>query len=63
VTLGNANVLEHIQSMAKVEQGRFFVDRAGLFVFSERGPTAQPDFSTRTWTDTHVELAGEGWGA
>ena len=51
VTLENANVLEHIQQMAKVEQGRFFVDRAGLFVFTERGSTGQPDFSTRTWAD------------
>jgi hypothetical protein len=51
VTLTNANVLEHIQSMAKVEQGRFFYDRAGLFVFTERGSTGQPDFSTRKWAD------------
>jgi len=51
VTLDNANVLEHIQQMAKVEQGRFFVDRAGLFVFTERGSTGSPDMSTRTWAD------------
>jgi hypothetical protein len=51
VTLENANVLEHIQSMTKVEQGRFFCDRAGLFVFQERGPTGSPDMSTRTWAD------------
>jgi hypothetical protein len=51
VTLENENVLAHIQSMTHVEQGRFFVDREGLFVFTERGSTGQPDFSTRTWAD------------
>lgn len=51
VTLDNANVLEHIQSMAHAEQGRFFVNRTGIFTFLERGPNPQPDFSTRTWAD------------
>jgi hypothetical protein len=51
VTLTNENILAHIQSMAKVEQGRFFVNRTGLFVFTERGSTGQPDFSTRKWAD------------
>jgi hypothetical protein len=37
--------------MTHVEQGRFFVDREGLFVFTERGSTGQPDFSTRSWAD------------
>jgi hypothetical protein len=51
VTLTNANVLEHCQTMAQVEHGRFFVDRAGIFTFGERGSTGQPDMATRTWAD------------
>jgi hypothetical protein len=51
VTLENANVLGHIQSMTKVERGRFFVDRTGIFTFQERGSTGQPDMSTRSWAD------------
>jgi hypothetical protein len=51
VTLDNANVLEHIQQVTKVEQGRFYCDRAGLFVFSERGSTGSPDMSVRSWAD------------
>jgi hypothetical protein len=51
VTLENENVLSHIQSMTHVEQGRFFVDREGLFVFTERSTSSMPDLSTRTWAD------------
>jgi len=50
-TLENANVLEHIQLMAQVEHGRFFVSRIGQFVFVDRGTQGQPDLSTRTWAD------------
>jgi hypothetical protein len=51
VTLENANVLEHVQLMAQVEHGRFFVSRIGQFVFVDRGTQGQPDLSTRTWAD------------
>jgi hypothetical protein len=50
-TLENANVLEHVQTMAQVEHGRFFVSRLGQFVFSDRSSSGQPDLLTRTWAD------------
>jgi hypothetical protein len=51
VTPTNQSALDHLQSIEHAEGGRLFMSRDGKVTFTDRTPSAAPDFTGRTWTD------------
>jgi hypothetical protein len=50
-TLTNESALTHLQAVEHAETGRLFMTRDGKVTFVQRGTSAAPDFTGRTWAD------------